>query len=149
MYTTNRTIARAMGQGLEDKREVVGQGLFASSKACRLLMLKCCFTFAVTVGLLGTGSPGRPFDFHTAPELCRYASSSMLLYIHRERRTSRDGDARTSTSNFTQLLSSEACRLSSGAQMCEGTVAGHSNADVMTPVAWPAAVACGLCLCRL
>ena len=63
--------------------------------------------------------------------------------------TSRDRDARTSTSNFAQLLSSEACRLSSGAQMCEGTVAGHSNADVMMPVAWPAAVACGLCLCRL
>ena len=145
MYTTNRTIARAMGQGLEDKREVVGQGLFASSKACRLLMLKCSLRPQKPSG---RGALDVHLDFHTAAKLCRYASSSMLLYVHRQRRTSRDRDTRTSTSNFAQLLSSEACRLSSGAQMCEGTVAGHSNADVMMPVAWPAAVACGLCLCR-
>ena len=34
-------------------------------------MLKCYFTSAETVGLLGTGAQDVHLDFHTAPELCR------------------------------------------------------------------------------
>ena len=33
-------------------------------------MLKCCFTFAETVGFLGTGARDGRLDFHTAPDLC-------------------------------------------------------------------------------
>ena len=32
-------------------------------------LLKCCFTFTETVGLLGTGAQDAHLDFHTAPEL--------------------------------------------------------------------------------
>ena len=32
-------------------------------------LLKCCFTFTETVGLLGTGAQDGHLDFHTAPEL--------------------------------------------------------------------------------
>ena len=35
----------------------------------RLLLLKCCFTSAETVGLLGTGAEDVHLDFQTAPEL--------------------------------------------------------------------------------
>ena len=34
-----------------------------------LLLLKCCFMAAETVGLLGTGAQDGHLDFHTAPEL--------------------------------------------------------------------------------
>ena len=34
-----------------------------------MLLLKCCFTSAETVGLLGTGAQDVHLDFHTAPEL--------------------------------------------------------------------------------
>ena len=33
-----------------------------------LLLLKCCFTSAETVGLLGTGAQDVHLDFHTTPE---------------------------------------------------------------------------------
>ena len=33
-------------------------------------LLKCCFTSAETVGLLGTGAQDGHLDFHTAPERC-------------------------------------------------------------------------------
>ena len=42
-----------------------------------------------------------------------------------------------------------ACSFSTVIVRCEGAVANHSNADVMTPVAWHAAVVCRLCLCCL
>ena len=32
------------------------------------------------------------------------------------------------------------------ARVCDIAVAGHSNIDAMTPVAWPATAACRLCL---
>ena len=38
--------------------------------------LKCCFTSAETVGLLGTGAQDVHLDFHTAPELCKSVSRS-------------------------------------------------------------------------
>ena len=36
-----------------------------------MMLLKCCFTSAETVGLLGTGAQDVHLDFHTAPELWR------------------------------------------------------------------------------
>lgn len=38
------------------------------------------------------------------------------------------------------------CHLHAVACVCEGTVASHSNMDVMMPVAWPAAAESRLCL---
>ena len=38
-----------------------------------VLLLKCCFTFTETVGLLGTGAQIVHLDFHTAPELCHFS----------------------------------------------------------------------------
>ena len=35
----------------------------------------------------------------------------VLLYVHRNRRLIRDGEPRTATSTFTQLLSSDVCSL--------------------------------------
>ena len=44
-----------------------------------LLLLKCCFTFTETVGLLGTGAQDGHLDFHTAPELRQVELVSFLL----------------------------------------------------------------------
>ena len=69
-----------------------------------LLLLKCCFTSTETVGLLGTGAQDVHLDFLTAPELCNFKccfTSTETI------RTIRDGEPRTSTSTFTQLLSSD------------------------------------------
>ena len=38
--------------------------------------------------------------------------------------------------------------LSTVTRVWDRAVAGHSNADVMTPVAWPATVTYHLCLCQ-
>ena len=39
-------------------------------------LLKCCFTSTETVGLLGTGAQDVHLDFHTAPELSPFSSST-------------------------------------------------------------------------
>ena len=69
-----------------------------------------CFTSVETPrGLLGTGIPGRPRRLsHSSWALSGKGSSSVLLYVHRDSKgTIRDGDPRTATSTFTQLLSSD------------------------------------------
>ena len=102
------------------------QQLFFCVKAQR-----CCFTATLRTppGLLGTGRPGRPPRLaHNSLALSRLFSS-VLRYVHRNRqaylgwgaqdghlnfrfkssdtiRLIRDGEARTATSTFTQLLSS-------------------------------------------
>ena len=42
MYITNSTIATAMRQGFEDKCDVAGQDLFASTNAYRLRVARVC-----------------------------------------------------------------------------------------------------------
>ena len=41
------------------------------------------------------------------PRCCSVQFDPVLLYVHRDRRTIRDGEPRTATSTFTQLLSSD------------------------------------------
>ena len=46
------------------------------------IWLKCCFTSTKTVGLLGTGAQDGHLDFHTAPELCVFNNSKLLMSGH-------------------------------------------------------------------
>ena len=43
--------------------------------------LKCCFTSAETVGLLGTGAQDGHLDFHTAPELSVTVNDNVELNV--------------------------------------------------------------------
>ena len=72
--------------------------------------LKCCFMSTETVGLLGTGSQDVHFDFHILLSSVGVGGgcgggggSNKNLF----QRLIRDGELRTATSTFTQLLSSE------------------------------------------
>ena len=58
-------------------------------------------------GLLGTGSPGRPLDFHTASELPTSSFRNVALTSREKVGNIRDREPRTSTSTFTQLLNSD------------------------------------------
>ena len=74
----------------------------ASYKTCG--QVQCCFTSTETYGLLGTKSPGRPprLPYKTCGQVqCCFTSTETV-------RTFRDRETRTSTSTFTQLLSSAA-----------------------------------------
>ena len=54
---------------------------FSFSVFSFLSLLKCCFTFTETVGLLGTGAQDVHLDFHTAPELCISFFSALLVCL--------------------------------------------------------------------
>ena len=54
----------------------------------------------------GRGAQDVHFEFNTGPA-SYWHSSSMFLYVHRNRRFIRDWEPWTSTSSFTQLLSSD------------------------------------------
>ena len=43
-------------------------------------LVRCCFTFTETVGLLGTGAQDGHLDFHTAAELWNRSRSSGFVY---------------------------------------------------------------------
>ena len=38
----------------------------------RTMSVQCCLTSTETIRLIRTGSPGKPLDFHTAPELWKW-----------------------------------------------------------------------------
>ena len=69
------------------------------------LLLKCYFTSTETVGLIGTGAQDGHLDFHTAPELCWLLVQCCFTSTETVRLV-RDGEPKTATSTFTQLLSS-------------------------------------------
>ena len=51
------------------------------------VLLKRCFTFTETVGLLGTGAQDRHLDYHTAPELSHTVSTNHHFWRKNETRS--------------------------------------------------------------
>ena len=93
-----------------------------------LLLLKCCFTSTETVGLLGTGAQDVHFDFHTAPELWIPHSWSVPLRPQKPLVYNYEGrEPRTSTSTFTQLLSSCTARCKASDYICHIYVCGSPS----------------------
>ena len=70
--------------------------------------VQCCFTSTETVRTIYyvQGAQNVHLDFHTAAELCSVSLSQRCFTSSETIRTIRDEDPRTSTSTFTQALSS-------------------------------------------
>ena len=102
-FTSTETMRR-----IRDGKPRMFTSTFTKLLSSELSLFK--FSFALRPqrpwGLLG--SRGRPPRLpHSSWALSHPCSSSVLLYVHRDIRTSRDWEPRTSTSTSTQLLSSD------------------------------------------